>query len=398
MPDPKATSPPVHYRLVIKTLLSSLRRALHSGASVAAVSVAAPALVAASAGTGFLVAAAAVDIPAAASGKPAQRVLLLPMGTIKLRDGRGPYQLTDLAHAQAVVAASLARAGGADIVIDYDHQTFYGAGPGNGGTAIAAGWIKALTADAAGIWADIEWTVAASAKLADREYRYISPLFAPAQDGRVLLLANAGLVNVPAITDLPAVAAADLPPNHSELLNMEKIAAALGLPAMATLDDILAAIGKMAMPEATGANMQACAAALGLATDAKLDAVLIAAATAASAQPDPAKFAPIAEVAALTTQLGAINAERADAFVAAAAAQGKMIPAQAARIKRMFLNDEADARDWIATAPVIVAPGAMPGFEAAGALNGDGLTAYEAKVSKSLGLTPEQFIAAKKPA
>lgn len=67
--------------------------------------------------------------------------------------------------------------GGIDIVCDYEHQTLYG------DTAPASGWIKqtpiSLKAQNGTLQAQIEWTEKAKAHIEAKEYRYLSPVFAP---------------------------------------------------------------------------------------------------------------------------------------------------------------------------------------------------------------------------
>ncbi|MDD3770481.1 MAG: phage protease [Sulfuricurvum sp.] len=64
-----------------------------------------------------------------------------------------------------------------DIVVDYEHQTLLG------NTAPASGWIKkapvSLKAENGDLFAKIEWTEKAAAHIAAKEYRYLSPVFAP---------------------------------------------------------------------------------------------------------------------------------------------------------------------------------------------------------------------------
>ena len=152
--------------------------------------------------------AAIVEVAAATaeldtrSGAP-RRVKLLPIGTIAMRDGRGPYLIRDRAHAERVVAATRAWLGSADFNFDYGHAAK------RDEAAIASGWAKAssLTAESDGIYAEVEWTRAAADKITAREYRYISPLFLAAKTtGEVIQLKNAALVTIGAI-DLPEVAA-----------------------------------------------------------------------------------------------------------------------------------------------------------------------------------------------
>ena len=351
----------MHHELVITALLSRLR-ALGS----ATANNAEDGFVAAGVEMGGFVAAAAVE--AAPEGAPAQRILLLPMGQIALRDNRGPFRLDDLAHAEEVISATTSWAGHSDLVVDYDHQTFYAVGPKNGGRAIAAGWIRKLSADAAGVWGEVEWTAAAAAALAAREYRYISPLFLPAADGRVIRLANAGLVNVPAIADLPAVAAA----MKETDVNYTKIAAALGLAPEASEDDIVAAIAAMMRPMVdASASLQGL---FGLPVTASVDE-LVAAATLGV--PDPAKFVAAADHAAATARLDVLESDRRAGIVAAATKAGKLTPAQGAWAKGYVDKDEAGFVAWLETAPVVVAAGALKDDQVivSEGLQGEALTA-----------------------
>ncbi len=157
----------------------------------------------------------------AIDGSPKDWVRLFPIGVIQGRDGRGPYRLDDLAHAQRVVASSLSAAGGTDIPVDYDHQIPFGVRDGVAGNAPAAGWIKALAARVDGIWAKIDWTAAATAKIKAREYRYISPYFSfDSASGSLTRIWNAGLLNLPNFTELAAVAGADFVGQDAELVSL----------------------------------------------------------------------------------------------------------------------------------------------------------------------------------
>ena len=219
----------------------------------------------------LVAAAAAVALAPPAAGAPS-RVQLFPLGRTTLRDGR-VFEIADAAAAQTVIANTLGYAGRMALVIDYDHQTEFGAKPGVGGKAPAAGWIEtaSLTVEPDGIWGEVSWTPAAAAALEAREYRYLSPMFFHAKDGRVLALKGAGLVNVPAIDQLAAVASAT---PETNLMDLTKIAAALGLAATATETEILAGI---AAANAGAPAVAAAATQLGLAATASLADVVAAA-------------------------------------------------------------------------------------------------------------------------
>jgi hypothetical protein len=86
-----------------------------------------------------------------------------------------------------------------DMVIDYEHQTLEGC------QAPAAGWIKSMKGlvnrGTEGIWAvGVEWTDRARQLIANREYRYLSPVFLVRKsDNRVTQLINVALTNQPNI-------------------------------------------------------------------------------------------------------------------------------------------------------------------------------------------------------
>lgn len=66
---------------------------------------------------------------------------------------------------------------GIDIVVDYEHQTLWGS------AAPAAGWINkmpiSLKAENGELLAKIDWTDKAKEHILAKEYRYLSPVFAP---------------------------------------------------------------------------------------------------------------------------------------------------------------------------------------------------------------------------
>jgi len=164
-------------------------------------------------------------------------VHLLPVvkGEVETFDGRGPYHVADL---QSVIQASMAWERG--IPIDENHATDLR--PGH--EAPARGWIKELQARADGLWGRVEWTAAGRALVADKAYRGISPVLMvdPADKRTVKLIPRASLVNVPNLRGLAALNTEETSPMEG----MSKIAEKLGLPADASLDQILAKIGGMA--------------------------------------------------------------------------------------------------------------------------------------------------------
>lgn len=117
-------------------------------------------------------------------------VHLLPAGDITGRDGRS-YSLPD---PTALIAAF--QEGGLDLVVDYEHASDIPEARLKGPVK-AAGWIKELRQNEAGLWGRVEWTATARQIIAAKEYRYLSPVFYHDKDHRIWRLKGAGLVHQP---------------------------------------------------------------------------------------------------------------------------------------------------------------------------------------------------------
>ncbi len=339
-----------------------------------------------------------------AAGATTSTVQLLAIGESPTRNGEPrKVVVADLAHAEAIVAASLARAGASEIVIDYDHQTVFAASAA--GRAEAAGWVKRLYASAEGVMAEVEWTATAAAKLGEKLYRYISPYFTfDKASGRVSSVINAGLTNTPNL-ELAAVASAGahlFTEEEDDTMNLKAIASALGLGDDADEAAILAAI---AASKAKGDALAATASALGVTLGDDVTAVATAATalkTAADAgKPDPSKFVPIETVASLQTGLASANA-RLDAMAAkdrqsridAAVAEGRLTPALVEHAKT--ITDDTALASFLAALPATsLGKSSIDGGEKPGSGDGD-LTADERAVATAMGMTEEEFLAAKK--
>ena len=352
--------------------------------------------------------AIARELPLVEGGAP-EWIALLPAGELHARDGRR-WSHEDPA---AVLAATRERAGGIDLVIDYEHQTDYARE--NGQSAPAAGWMRELEVCDGEIWARVEWTERAAAAIAGREYRYISPVFAfHPRTLDVQAVHRAALTNSPAF-DLPALAhteedgAAMTPEQLAALaaalglaktataeeclakakaLSHGPVAAALGLAETATADDLVARATSLAASTSLGD----IAAALGLAKTATGEEVLARA--KARTAPNPGQFVPREEFdrvsVALTTIQTERTEERATAAVDAATAAGKIAPAQR-EWALGYARDAADGFDaYAAAAPVIVDPVRIgepgPGRDPDAALTADELAACRA-----MGISAEAY-------
>ncbi|WP_303763495.1 phage protease [Sphingobium yanoikuyae] len=339
-----------------------------------------------------IVAAAAMEV-AIVDGAPARRVKLLPIGTIEMRDGRGPFLIRDRAHAEQVVAATRKWLGSADFNWDYNHQILVA-----GSDAEASGWTKQadLSVDDDGIYAEVDWTEEAAAKITAKKWRYISPLFVAARGtGEVLHLKNSALVNVGAI-DLPAVIAAGLSGEEDDM-SFALIAAALGLAATATEQECVAAAASLKAKADNAPSTSSIAIAAGLADSAGVEEIAASVTALKAGQADPAKFVPVEQVAAVNNRLATLEGERAEREVAAAIQGGKLVPALKDWGLNLFKTNEQGWRDFVGSAPVVVAAGAELGKDPApGSGDAEKLDADEIAACALMGVSEEVFLAEKK--
>ena len=141
-----------------------------------------------------------------------------------------------------------------DLVIDTEHATQLKAP--NGEPAPAAGWIKALeTRENGAIWGPAEWTPGGALAVANREYRYISPVFTyEERSGRIAQLVSIGLTNRPnlRLTALNQIGRESTRSQEDDML--KKLLLALGLAENATEEQALNAIGSLRTDLATALN------------------------------------------------------------------------------------------------------------------------------------------------
>jgi phage I-like protein len=247
-------------------------------------------------------------------------VQLFPAGTFTAPRGAmmgsGPWNINS-ESAAALIQRVQQRIN--DIVVDYEHQTL--AAAQNGQPAPASGWLKPLNLEwreGQGLYCKApEWTETAAAFLKKKEYKYLSPVFSyHKQTGQVLDLLHVGLTNNPAIDGMEDVllAAAKSLSQQPEEPVMEKLLKMLGLSAEASEDEAVAAL----------TAIQTSADDLKKDLKAKDEAI-----AAAKANGDATAMEAITglqtEVAALTKT---IHESEMDTLIAAAKADGKLIPAQ----------------------------------------------------------------------
>lgn len=320
--------------------------------------------------------------------------LLIPDGQFRSSDGSGrpegvPGWRLNAQLAAEVIAARRQR--GVKIVVDYEHATLTRAKEGL--PAPAAGWIDPAHLEyrpGVGLVAtEVEWTTAAAGMLAAREYGYGSPVFTfEPTTGDVTGLHSFALTNDPGLTGVNTALSAMTAATSQEPIEvntLEKLLAAIGLPAATPEADALAGVAA-------------------LKAKADASAVEIAALKAAApATPDPAKFVPVETMQALQSEVAAlsarINGDEAGRLIEQAITQGKLIEAQRAWAAELGKKDIAALRAYVASAPAIAA---LAGMQTAGtdpaAAAGAALTEAELAVCKAMGLSEADYLKTKKEA
>src|SRR5579862_656446 len=298
-------------------------------------------------------------------------IQLIPAGSFRGRDGRGPYLLADPA---AVIAATNALRMKAGIPIDYDHATDFGAPMGN--PAPAAGWIAEFAVRDGAIWGRVEWTERAAQAIRAREYRYISPVFQYAPgDGTITRLLRAGLTNNPNLYLTAISAAGDEESEMDEFLG--QLRDLLGLPADASTDDILTRLRTGLAAEGSDA-----------------------AAAHRAGSFDPARYVDVAQFQQALTELNALKMERAreraEHAVDAAIRSGKLIPAHREWAVAYCAADPHGFESFAARQPVVLPgelnlsgdPRALMSRSHAGSL----LSATEIAICGLLGVSATDFV------
>src|SRR3990172_4561052 len=169
-----------------------------------------------------------------------QRILLAPWGNVESSNGSF---VVDEESARLAVQAFEEH--GTDLTIDYEHQTLGGVYASPSGQAPAAGWIKRIFAESGvGLLAEIEWTDQAKQRLADKEYRYLSPVaIIRKTDRKLVAIHSAALTNKPAIVGMQPIVnradAADAADGPLTVLRNE-----LHLPADAAAEEVLVAASR----------------------------------------------------------------------------------------------------------------------------------------------------------
>ena len=285
---------------------------------------------------------------------------MIPAGMFTGRDGRS--WIND--NPASVVSASFRYP---KLPFDMEHATEL-KGP-KGEEAPAYAWIDALRVnDDGSIDAHIEWTADGEAIVRGKKYRYYSPAFFNTADAQVTRLSSAGLTNKPNLY-LPAL-------NSENTMTVPvQIATVLGLAATASVDDAVSAIQTIQSNEKVALNR--------------------------AQNPDLSKFIPVE-----THQLALNRAETAESrlkelddktatnLVDDAVTAGKVAPANREMYLALCRTEEGRQQftAFMQTAPVLVNADPTKGKENKGQAE---LTETELAMCRSMGLTKEEFLAAK---
>lgn len=335
-------------------------------------------------------------------------IQLTPSGTFRARDGRPeglPGWEIDHVIAQRVILRMTNMAG--DLVIDYEHQTLNT--EKNGQPAPAAGWFKGANVEwregdaqgsanaatagmpksGAGLFAtNVEWTDAAKAQIAAKEYRYLSPVIAyDKTTGEVLAILMVALTNYPAIDglgDLAAVAAARFHLSTQSVeeehpVERKQLIAMLGLDDSATDEQIEQAIEALKAKAATADQKDTEIAAL------------------KTKAPDPAKFVPLADFEALKTEVVALRAtntaSEVDALIKTGIDDGKLLPVQESWARELGTKDLAALKAYLDKTPAIAAlKGTQTGGMAPeGDAGGGELDGIALAICKQMGVDPVEY-------
>jgi phage I-like protein len=296
-------------------------------------------------------------------------VHLIPSGPLIVgRDGRR-FTIYDPA---AAVAATLAEVG-LPLVVDFEHATER---TDREGDAPAAGWIEELAVRDGSIWGRVEWTRRAAKAIAEREYRFVSPVFyhERGDDPRVVALVSAGLVHRPNL-NLKALNRCEDPPVNL----LAQLLAALGLAANTSEADAVTAVRAL-RTDLDKARNEATAPPLDKYVPTEQHQATVRALNEAQARLDAIDQA--------------ATKSKAESLVDEAVKAGKVAPAAKAQYLALALNNFDGTKAAIDVMPAMLKPGEDPAARAAERQAGEGLpglTDTQKAICRNLGLSEEAY-------
>lgn len=325
--------------------------------------------------------------PSAESYPAGCNAQIFPDGAFRADDGRprnmDGVEVDDWKMSAEVAATLIAdlESSGKPILYDYEHNSLYG-------DTRAAGWIVELVYVAGrGLFGRVEWTPRGTKEIADKEFRYSSPLFYfDPKTGAVTKLQSVALTNNPALGDLGAV-------------DLVRRAALAALPIGALANQFLNTAGGLPGNNPPGESMTPEQLA---ALTAERDGLKTNMA-ALTAERDGLKTQVVAltgERDSLKTKVDAADTEKAEAalvadkakhaeLLQAALTDGRLVPAQKVWAEKQSLADLTEYLD--ATNPLAILQKQADGKEG----GGNGLLQEELAMCSRMGVSPEDFIKAK---
>jgi len=305
---------------------------------------------------------------AATDGKAPEWVELIPAGpTVLGRDGR-TWLFDDLAQ-RLVLDAFTSR--GIDLAVDWEHASEILAPSGQ--PAPASGWVDQLEIRDGALWGHIAWTPTAAAQVANREYRFLSPVFDyDLTFMRISRMVSIGLTNKPNLF----LTALNHEAQEQPVPLPIALCSALGIAESATENDAITA----------ATQLKAAAAARN------------------SEQPDLNRFVPRPDFDAL--QVRALNAENALAThqrterdnainteIDAALKAGKITPATA-DYHRAACAEQGGLdrfRSYVQAAPIVADVSGLSGIQPNNSGTATALNTEEAAVCAQFGMDPVEF-------
>lgn len=331
-----------------------------------------------------------IQITASQGGDLPTQIELFPVGVFQT-DHEEPVK-SEVRDALSLIKTSLVAAPGGVLPIDFDHG-IDGLGQKNGR---AAGWINKLDVQGDRILATVEWTEAGKAAVANKEYRFISPVWSQTASGLVTQILRAGLTNNPALPQLKKVASKEDPGMDPHL---QAIAKALGLENETDGDKIVAAATGLVAIQVASAKVVAAAGLTGDLNDEAVTAIETVLATkgGGTGEPDPTKFVPMAAFTDVEKRLASLQTTveggEAARVIAAAKSAGKLSPALEDWATKLASKDMPAFLAWEKNAPVIASGGEL--IASLRPTDDGALTETEKLVCASTGVSEEAFLATK---
>ncbi|WP_069997826.1 phage protease [Cellulosilyticum sp. I15G10I2] len=281
-------------------------------------------------------------------------VKILPLGFVKTQKGNF---IVDIESVNFMRKAFKERK--LDIVVDYEHQTL------NDVQAPAGGWIKDFYIKDNAVVAKVEWTEKAKEYIANKEYRYLSPVVLVRKtDHKAVILHSVALTNTPAIDGMYTIKNSidieDIEGGAEDMDLLQQLIKMLGLAEGTTEEQVLAKLKEIQEASVADPSSQEVIAnkeTLKL-LDLKEDATQEEVTSKIMELKNPVAQGQVsvAEFKALKDKLDRKEAEEVVMF---AMKEGKITPAQKEWAEEYALKAPEGFKKYIETASVVVPMGSL---------------------------------------